>query len=51
MAGFTSPDARPWINKMRKAGGKVAREIARSVWKVDFVKILRLSIGPAILAA
>jgi len=35
---------------MMKAGGNTARQMARSAWDVDFVKMVRLSSGPAIFA-
>lgn len=43
IAGFTCSEMMPEISRMRKAGGKVAREIARRAWGVDLEKIVRLS--------
>lgn len=34
-----------------KAGMKVARQIARRVWVVDFVKIVKFKMGPGIVFA
>jgi hypothetical protein len=49
MAGFTRSEHMPTINRMRKAGGKVASDIARRQCGVDLVKMVRLRTGPAMI--
>lgn len=50
MAGLTRPEVQPAIRRKRKAGGNVAREIARRVCAVDLVKIFMERTGPAMTA-
>jgi hypothetical protein len=50
IAGFTRPDVMPEMNRRRKAGGNVASDMARRVCTVDFVEILILRTGPAMVA-
>lgn len=38
----------PWMRRMRKAGGKRARERARRAWGVDLRKMVRARRGPGI---
>lgn len=42
MAGFTCLRAMPEMRRMTKAGGKVARDMARRAWGVDFWKTVKL---------
>jgi hypothetical protein len=50
IAGLTRSDAIPWMSRMKKAGGNVARHIARRACAVDLVKIVKLRRGPGIVA-
>lgn len=50
IAGLTLSAKMPCKRSMRKPGGKVASEMARRAWFVDFVKMVRFNIGPAIVS-
>lgn len=50
MAGLTRDVRIPWIRRIKKAGGNVARDMARRACGVDFVKIVRARMGEGIVA-